>query len=125
MSLNPQELTEDEFNDYIEELLVNHYGEDNVARNKKLDSDRIPDFIVETKLGTAMVQAESSAEAAIKGKAQVELYAAHNLSSFGVVLYPQQDEEEDLQYFGDAVCFMQYEFKPDSVQDASLKLSKN
>lgn len=116
-----EDLSEEEFKDYIEKVLIAHYGEDNVEREVYLESQRIVDFKVETKLGTAMVEAKDNASDAIGAKGQVEHYAAHKLSAFAIVLYPEHQNEPDLDYFGDGVCFMEFEYRPDAPEDASLE----
>lgn len=120
----PADLSEKEFKDYIEKVLISHFGEENVEREFYLESRRIPDFKVETHLGIAMIEAKDEADSAIGGKGQVDLYAAHYLSAYGVVLFPESDYEEDLEYYGDSTGFMQYEFKPENPEEAELRIAE-
>lgn len=118
----PTDLSEREFNDYMEKVLENHFGEENVHREVVLESQRRPDFVVDTIFGTAMVEAEDRAKDAIGGWGQAYLYASHEMSAYGIVLFPEETEEPDLEYLINPIGFMQYEFKPGNPREAKLRM---
>lgn len=78
------------FQDYVEELLIDQYGEDNVYREKYYpETGRFVDFYVETAVVNLALEVENDAEAIMKGAGQAVLYANHDSNTVGAVVVPK------------------------------------
>lgn len=91
--------TETEYMDWLEGVLCDEYGDENVQRNPRLETDRIPDFLIDTWLCTLAVEVEDREEDMIDGSGQASMYAAHDTEYVPVVVGPPDGtatEELDL-----------------------------
>lgn len=107
-------MTETSYGDYVESLLVEEYGAENVERNVFLPRTyRYVDFLVETGFVTLAIELEHSTDKVVyEGYAQAELYAKHSRSWVPVIVYPPDGEnEEELSMIGEDVALVPIEHK--------------
>jgi hypothetical protein len=90
-------VAESEYADFLEELFVDTFGAENVSREiHHSDTDRVCDFLIETKLGRRAVEVENtSGDVVSNGAAQALLYS-RLFDATPVVVYPP-DGENDLE----------------------------
>lgn len=83
-----------DFDDKVERYLVEHYGEENVEDNRRLEeNDRIADFFVKGPLTTFAIEVENDFEACIKGTGQAIIYAHDRMGVTPIVITPKDHIE--------------------------------
>lgn len=89
-------MSEYNYKDYIERLLVDEYGESNVEREVYLgETYRFVDFLVNAGMVRLAIEVEHSSDKAVEeGVAQSQLYARHNRAWLPVIVYPPDGENE-------------------------------
>jgi len=88
------DITEQQFSNYVEELLAAYFGKQNVERQKYFsETNRFADFWVETPLVTLAIEVDNDFDGMIKGVGQSMLYAGHSLNAVPIVIIPEDHAE--------------------------------
>lgn len=89
-------MSEYEYGDYVERLLKEEYGAENVERQVYLpETGRFVDFLIDCGLHTLAVELEHSSERVVyHGYGQALFYAKHNRRWAPAVIYPPDGENE-------------------------------
>lgn len=89
-------LSEDEYSDLVEEMLIAQYGSKNVEREYYLDDvERYVDFIVWTWPVDMAIEVENDFEATFTGVGQALLYASESSEMTPVIIRPPLSDGSD------------------------------
>lgn len=97
------------FGDRVEEHLVEHYGADNVEREKYLPEPyRFVDFWVSGPVVDLAIEVENDFESLMTGIGQAQLYAAHR-DAVPVVIVPEDHiDHPEMEMVKEQVQVMEY-----------------
>lgn len=89
-------MTERSYHNYIQEILEEQYGEDNVEHEVYLaETYRFVDFVVDTGIVTLAIEVEHSTDKAIREGMMSLLYASHERDWVPVIIHPPDGENKE------------------------------